>query len=46
MGIKFFDYDNDGLMDLFITDMHSDMWTDLGPRTRRKRRHILSRKTS
>lgn len=25
MGIKFFDFDNDGLMDLFITDMHSDM---------------------
>jgi hypothetical protein len=26
MGIKFFDFDNDGLMDLFVTDMHSDMW--------------------
>jgi enediyne biosynthesis protein E4 len=25
MGIKWFDYDNDGKMDLFITDMHSDM---------------------
>ena len=25
MGIKFFDYNNDGLLDLFITDMHSDM---------------------
>jgi hypothetical protein len=25
MGIKFFDYNNDGLMDLFLTDMHSDM---------------------
>jgi enediyne biosynthesis protein E4 len=25
MGIRFFDYNNDGLMDLFITDMHSDM---------------------
>ena len=25
MGIKFFDYNNDGLMDLYITDMHSDM---------------------
>ena len=23
MGIKFFDYDNDGRMDLLITDMHS-----------------------
>lgn len=28
MGIKFFDFNNDGLMDLYITDMHSDM-TDL-----------------
>ena len=25
MGIKFFDYDQDGLMDLYVTDMHSDM---------------------
>src|SRR5262249_40219492 len=29
MGIKFFDYDNDGLMDLMLTDMHSDMSHDL-----------------
>jgi len=26
MGIKFFDFDNDGRPDLFITDMHSDMF--------------------
>ena len=25
MGIKFFDYNLDGLIDLFVTDMHSDM---------------------
>ncbi len=25
MGIKFFDWNQDGLLDLFITDMHSDM---------------------
>jgi hypothetical protein len=25
MGIKWFDYDNDGKMDLYLTDMHSDM---------------------
>jgi enediyne biosynthesis protein E4 len=31
MGIKFFDFDNDGRMDLFITDMHSDMFNSLGP---------------
>src|SRR5579875_897162 len=28
MGIKFFDYDNDGRMDLLVTDMHTDMWWD------------------
>ncbi len=26
MGIKFFDFDNDGRLDLLLTDMHSDMW--------------------
>jgi hypothetical protein len=31
MGIKFFDYNNDGLMDLLITDMHSDMSQEVGP---------------
>ncbi len=31
MGIKFFDYDNDGRMDLFLTDMHSDMMGDRTP---------------
>ena len=31
MGIKFFDYDNDGRMDLFIADMHSDMSDEPGP---------------
>jgi hypothetical protein len=25
MGLKFFDYNNDGMIDLYITDMHSDM---------------------
>lgn len=28
MGIKFFDYNQDGGMDLFVTDMHSDMTKD------------------
>ncbi len=31
MGIKVFDYDNDGKMDLFVTDMHSDMVGDIPP---------------
>src|SRR6185369_3273354 len=32
MGVKFFDFDNDGRMDLFITDMHSDMSQEVGPK--------------
>lgn len=31
MGVKFFDYDNDGHQDLLITDMHSDMSQEVGP---------------
>ncbi|HTK78415.1 MAG TPA: CRTAC1 family protein, partial [Gemmataceae bacterium] len=31
MGIKFFDFDNDGRPDLFVTDMHSDMFETLPP---------------
>jgi len=31
MGLKFFDFDNDGRPDLFITDMHSDMFENLPP---------------
>ncbi len=31
MGIKFFDFDNDGRMDLFLTDMHSDMMGNRAP---------------
>ena len=31
MGIKFFDFDNDGRPDLLITDMHSDMFENLPP---------------
>jgi hypothetical protein len=37
MGIKFFDYDNDGRMDLFVTDMHSDMWTEETPADEKKK---------
>ena len=31
MGIKAFDYDNDSRMDLFVSDMHSDMGQAVGP---------------
>lgn len=31
MGIKFFDFNNDGLVDLLLTDMHSDMSEEVGP---------------
>lgn len=37
MGIKVFDYDNDGRLDLFVTDMHSDMWTNIGPADEKKK---------
>ena len=30
MGVKFFDYNNDGLIDLFLSDMHSDMSKTVG----------------
>ena len=40
MGIKFFDYDNDGLMDLFIVDMHSDMSDEPGPENEKKKSNI------
>lgn len=31
MGVKVFDYDNDGTLDLYISDMHSDMSEDVLP---------------
>jgi enediyne biosynthesis protein E4 len=31
MGVKFFDFDNDGRMDLIVTDMHSDMSESVDP---------------
>jgi hypothetical protein len=30
MGVKSFDFDGNGLLDLFVTDMHSDMSQDIG----------------
>jgi hypothetical protein len=37
MGIKVFDYNNDGQLDIFVTDMHSDMSEPIGP-AREKRK--------
>ena len=31
MGIKVFDFNNDGRLDIFVTDMHSDMSDEIGP---------------
>jgi hypothetical protein len=31
MGIKMFDFNNDGRLDIFVTDMHSDMSQPTGP---------------
>ncbi|NKB67424.1 MAG: hypothetical protein GKR89_10215 [Candidatus Latescibacteria bacterium] len=31
MGVKVFDFDNDGAQDMYISDMHSDMSEDVGP---------------
>jgi hypothetical protein len=39
MGIKVFDFNNDGRLDIFVTDMHSDMSEAVGP----ERDHVKSR---
>ena len=31
MGVKAFDFNGDGRVDLFVTDMHSDMWANIEP---------------
>ena len=41
MGIKVFDFDNDGRMDIFITDMHSDMSQEVGPEHEREKSHMV-----
>ena len=40
MGIKFFDFDNDGRMDLFIADMHSDMSQEQEPENEKSKSTI------
>jgi hypothetical protein len=37
MGIKVFDFNNDGRQDIFITDMHSDMSEMIGPELEKKK---------
>jgi hypothetical protein len=37
MGIKVFDVNNDGRLDIFVTDMHSDMSHEIGPGDERKK---------
>jgi len=31
MGVKAFDFNGDGRLDVFVTDMHSDMWANIRP---------------
>ena len=40
MGIKFFDFDNDGRPDLLIADMHSDMSDEPGPENEKLKSRI------
>jgi hypothetical protein len=48
IGCKAFDYDNDGRLDLFVADMHSDMWMEPYDESliepRKKYRYVLGRK--
>ena len=41
MGIKFFDFDNDGRIDLYLTDMHSDMSDEIGPEREKEKSKML-----
>ena len=41
MGIKFFDYDNDGDLDLLLTDMHSDMSQEVGPTEEKRKSEMV-----
>ncbi len=43
MGIKVFDFDNDGRMDIFITDMHSDMSDTVGPEREKVKSRVFEK---
>jgi enediyne biosynthesis protein E4 len=45
MGIKFFDYDNDGRVDLLVTDMHSDMSQEPGPENEKLKSTMIWRES-
>lgn len=40
MGVKSFDWNNDGRMDLYVTDMHSDMSRNVEPRDEKKKSDV------
>ena len=40
MGVKVFDVNNDGRLDLYITDMHSDMSAEVGPEHEHMKSHM------
>ena len=40
MGIQVFDWDNDGRLDIYITDMHSDMTKDVAPEREKEKAEV------
>ena len=41
MGIKAFDYNNDGRMDIYVTDMHIDMKSDFTPKQEKMKFRVV-----
>ncbi|MDX1970887.1 MAG: FG-GAP-like repeat-containing protein, partial [Planctomycetaceae bacterium] len=41
MGVKVFDFDNDGQLDLYVTDMHSDMSQQVGVEREKEKAEML-----
>lgn len=40
MGIEVFDFDNDGSLDIYVTDMHSDMSEEVGPEDEKRKANM------